>query len=84
MSCFNIILDGCQERGGEIAIFEKIVTVLEVDNSDFGLDGGGLGFLVEFDEGLFGLGKMVVDNVGSGGAENARDFAITGDETSET
>ncbi len=39
-----------------------------------GGNGGRFGFLIELDQGMFGLGEMIIDDIRSGSAENARDF----------
>lgn len=68
---------------GEIAIFEEISTILEVDNVDFWVDGGGFGFFGELDEGMTGLGEVKIDDIGSGGAVDAGDFELSGDKTGQ-
>ncbi len=83
MFSLDIVFNSCQEGSGEVAIFEKIIAILEVDDGNFGVDGSGFGFLVEFDEGFFGSGKMIVDDIRGGGAENTRNFASAGHKTSQ-
>lgn len=42
----KIFLNGGQERGREIAIFGEIIAIFEIDESSFGCNGIGFGFLV--------------------------------------
>lgn len=69
---------------GEVAVFGETLAVFEVDDGDFGVDCGILGFSGELDEGAFGLGEVIIGDVWRGAAENARDFEVFRDETSQT
>lgn len=68
---------------GEVAVFGEILAVFEVDDRDFGIDCGILGLSGEFDEGAFRFGKMIIGDVRSGTAEDARDFEVFSDKTSQ-
>lgn len=81
--CLDIIFYICQERSGEVTIFGKIIAIFEVDKGGFGGDGGVFGFLMKLDKGLLGLGKVVVGNVGGGGAEDAGNLGGGGHEASK-
>lgn len=50
MVSLDIIINCCQERGGEIAIFGEVITVGEVNDSDALGSGGSFGFLAELDK----------------------------------
>jgi len=71
MFILNIILYFCQEKVGKIAIFGEIGTVFEIDKGDFGVNGGRFGFFGEFGEGIVDFGKVIVDEIRGGGAEDA-------------
>ena len=78
----EIFADFGEQLVGKIAIFEEIGAVLEVDNGDFGVDGSGFGLLREFDEGIVGLGEVIVDDIGGGGAGDAGNLALASNKTS--
>ncbi len=59
------------------------MAVFEVDDGDFGVDCGIFGFSRELDEGAFGLGEVIIGDIGCGAAENARDFEVFSDKTSQ-
>ena len=71
MFILNIILYFCQEKVGKIAIFGEIGAVFEIDKGDFGVDSGRFGFFGEFGEGIVDCGKVIVDEIRGGGAEDA-------------
>ena len=70
----EIFCDGSEEGIGKIAIFEKILTIFEVDKGDFGRDGDGFGFLRESDESIVGFGEVVVSDERGGGTLKTGDF----------
>ena len=41
---FEVIFDRVEKWGGEVAIFGEVVMRFEVDDLDFGFDGGFFGF----------------------------------------
>ncbi len=59
---------------GKVAIFEEVVAVFEVDNGSFWSDSGRFGFGCEFDKGIMGFCEMKINDIGGGGALNARNF----------
>lgn len=71
MVILNIVLYFCQEKVRKIAIFGEIGTIFEVDEGNFGVNGGRFGFFGEFGEGIMNFGEVVVDEVRGGGAEDA-------------
>ena len=83
MFILDIVCYFCQEKVGKIAIFGEIGAVFEVYQGDFGVDGGLFGFFGELDEGMAGFRKVVVDEIGGGGAEETGGFCLASDETGE-
>lgn len=81
VAVFEVFGDGGEKLIGKIVIFLEVVTIFEVDNSDFGVNGGGFSAGGEFDEGFFGFGEMIIDDVRGGGAEDTGDFEACGHET---
>ena len=64
---------------GEVAVAREEGAVLEVDDGDGGGLGGGFGLMVEGDKSGFLASEVIIDEVGSGGAEDAGDFEGGGD-----
>ena len=83
MFILDIVCYFCQEKVGKIAIFGEVGAIFEVDKGDFGVDGGLFGLFGELDEGMVGFGKVVVDEIRSGGTEETGGFCLAGDETGE-
>lgn len=78
------MLDFGDEGVGKIAIFGEISAILEVDEEDFGVFGGGFGLFGKFDEGMAGFCEVIIDEIRGGGAEDAGDFLLAGNEAGET
>ena len=79
----EVVLEGGEQRLGEIAVAREEGAVLEVDDGDGGGLGGGFGLMVEGDKGGFLASEVIIDEVGSGGAENAGDFEGSGNVAGE-
>ena len=79
----EVFFDCREERIGEVAIFGEVVALSEVDDFDVGSDGGSFCLFGEGDEGAFGLGEVEVGDERGGGAEEAGDFEVAGDERGE-
>ncbi len=68
----------------KVTVFRERRAIFEVDDGDFGVEGSGFGFLVEFDEGIFGFSKVVINEIRRGAAENTGNFELVGHKTGET
>ena len=79
----EVVLEGGEQRLGEIAVAREEGAILEIDDGDGGGLGGGFGLMVEGDEGGFLASEVIIDEVGSGGAENAGDFEGSGNVAGE-
>lgn len=67
----------------EVTVFLEIGAIFEVDECDFGVDGGGFSFFGEFDEGIMGFCEVKIDDIGSGSAFDTGDFECASNETSK-
>lgn len=84
MFSLEVFFDGCQKLVGEVTVFKKIGAFFKVDDSDFGGDGGRLGFFGKLNEGMVSFSEMKIDDVGGGGTLNAGDIEGFSNKTSET
>ncbi len=50
MVVLDILLDIFEQKVGKIAIFGEIGAILEVDDSNFGINSGGFGSLGKFNQ----------------------------------
>ena len=66
MVIFEILLDIFEQNIGKIAIFGEIGAIFEVDNGDFGVDGGGFGAFGEFNQGMMGASEVIIDEIRGG------------------
>lgn len=71
---FEVFLDMCEQLRRKIVVPGEIGAVFEVDNGDFGVDGGFFGFGGEFDQGMVGFGEVIIDDIRGGGTLDAGDF----------
>lgn len=70
-------------KGRKNSDFGKIGAIFQVDDLDFGIEGGGFGLLVEGNEGMMGFCEVIVDNTWSGGTFDAGNVEGFSDEASE-
>lgn len=71
MFILNIVCYFCQEKVGKVAILGEISTVFEIDEGDFGVNGGLFGFFGELDERMASFSEVIINEIRGGGAENA-------------
>ena len=83
VAVLEILVDGGEKRVGEVAVFGEEVASFKVDDLDGGGEGGGFGFLSEGNKRVFGFGEVEVGDERGGGAEEAGDFEVSGEEGGE-
>lgn len=84
MISLKIVFDFCQKLVRKIAILAEIITITEVDDGNFWLNGGGFSLSREFNEGVMRFGEVKIYDVRCSGTINAEDFTLVGHKTGKS
>lgn len=61
MVVLEILLDIFEQKVGKIAIFGEISAILEINDSNFGINSGGFGSLGKFNQRMVSTCEMIVN-----------------------
>lgn len=80
----EVTLDGGEKRLGEIAVFDEETAILKVNDGGDRRLSGVFSLMIKLNEGRFLAREVIINDIGGGGAEDARDFEGVGDVAGET
>jgi len=83
MMIFEIVFDRSKEFGAKIAVLSEEVAIFKINNSNIWSNGSVFSFFGKSDEGIFGLGQIIILDKRSGGAFDAANIQSFCDKAGE-